>query len=108
MSYYNLNDKNIPFHENVDLKIFNKAKKILNNLSENGYIRIGKVDTGKVFYGYNVIKFYVKQDQYYHSIKEQFEKKGFIIRKEPGTISYRNLEIVLDKTGDSIEDCFNV
>ena len=52
MSYYNLNDENIPFNEAVDLEIFKKAKKILNNLDKNGYINIGKVDTGKEFNGY--------------------------------------------------------
>ena len=108
MSYYDLNDENIPFHENVDLEIFEKAKQILNNLSENGYINIGKVETGKKYYGYNVIKFRVKQDQFCTEIKNKFIEKGFVIRKEPGSMSFKDLEIVLDKTGKSIEKCFNI
>lgn len=108
MSEYNLNDENIPFHKNVDLEIFQKAKKILNNLAKNGYIKRGKVETGKVYYGYNTINFYVKHDDYYKSIVDNFKKNGFVVRTEPGSISYRRLQVMLDKTGCSIEDCFNI
>lgn len=108
MSEYDLNEANIPFHENVDMDIFEKARKILNNLAENGYIKRGKVETGKVYYGYNTINFYVKHDDYYKPIVDNFKKRGFVVRNEPGTISYRKLQIMLDKTGDSIEECFEI
>ena len=81
MGSYKLNDDNIPFNERVDIEIFNKTKKILNNLNDNGYINVSIVDTGKVFYGYNVIKFYVKQEDYYKLIIDNFRKMGFYCEK---------------------------
>ena len=108
MSDFSLNDKEIPFNVNVDMNIFNNAKKILNNLHENGYVSLGRVETGKVFNGYNVINFYIKQDQYFKPIMDRFKEHGFIVRKKPGSISYLNQQIVLDKTGCSIDECFSI